>query len=361
MNIENESLPVSDDVQVDGPSEQELLDAVMASSQFTQMEEVPLPEEEMSDEDPAEAAEEDPEAEDVVSEDEEEVEEEEVEESDEDDTSTQEADVFTSEDLDLEAKVRVTVDGEDLDISFGDLIKGYSTDQSLSKKGRELGEARKMLEAEREERLAEVVQIGEVAAAQLMQTEGVFARQYKDLEEKIDKARADGDTYEVNELKDKREQVQKRYWDARRRREGMAEQIAAQKAQAEQETWNQQIDYFNQTIPTLIPDFNEEVAGEIRNFAIEEGINPDILNEITDPVIVKFVDDYRRLKQGVSKGEAKRKATKAKRVPAKKATPPKKKEQDRQKMVKARAFREDASSDDHMDFLRQHASKTLNL
>ena len=359
--IDNESLPEKDDVQDQGPSEQELLDAVMASSQFVQNEEVPLPVEEMSEEDPAEVVDEDPETTEVVSEDEEGVEEEEVEVEAEDDSSTQEADVYTSDDLDLDAKVRVTIDGEDQDVSFGDLIKGYSTDQSLSAKGRELGEARKALEAERDERLSEITQLGEVAAAQLMQAENVFAKQYNDIEEQIEKARKEGDTYEVNELKDKREQVQKRYWNARNRREDLAKQVQQHNARIREEDWNKQIEHFNETIPSLIPDFSEKVAGDIRQFAIDEGINPDILNEITDPAIVKFVDDYRRLKQGVSKGEAKRKAVPAKRVPAKKSTPPKKKEEDRQKMVKARAFREDASESDQMDFLRQHASRTLNL
>ena len=64
--IDNESLPEKDDVQDQGPSEQELLDAVMASSQFTQMEDVPLPVEEMSEEDPVEVVDEDPETTEVV-------------------------------------------------------------------------------------------------------------------------------------------------------------------------------------------------------------------------------------------------------------------------------------------------------
>ena len=45
---------------------------------------------------------------------------------------------------------------EDTEVSFGDLVKGYSTEQSLSKKGRELGEARKALDAEKEEKLKRI-------------------------------------------------------------------------------------------------------------------------------------------------------------------------------------------------------------
>ena len=96
----------------------------------------PLPEEEEIVQDPEESDVEDPEdeSEEAVSEEEEEVEEdeEEVEDEDADDESaTQEADVFTSDDLDLDAKVLVKVDGEEQEVSFGDLMKGYQTDAHL--------------------------------------------------------------------------------------------------------------------------------------------------------------------------------------------------------------------------------------
>ena len=364
MNIENESLPVSDDVQVDGRTEQELLDAVLANTEFLQGDDIPLPEEEIEEVDPAETTDEDPESEEeVVSEDDEEEIEEEVEEAEgEDDTSTQEPDVYTADDLDLEARVTVKVDGEEMDVSFADLIKGYQTDAHLSKKGRELSEAQQAVEAEREQRLEALNQMGEGVHVMLTQQEQYFAKQYHDIEAKIQKARDDGDTFEVNELKDKREQVQKNYHTAKQRREGIMAEIAKQNQARQEEQWNAQLQYFTETIPELIPDFNEEVAGSIRQFAIDEGINPDVLDQITDPVIVKFVDDYRRLKQGVSKGTAKRKAVPAKKsVPSKKPTSAQKKKADAEKMRKARAFKQDASKDDQDAWLRDFASKSLNL
>ena len=122
------------------------------------------------------------------------------------------------------------------------------------------------------------------------------------------------------------------------------------------------MEHFQEEIPNLIPDFDEEVATSIRQFALDEGIDPDILDQITDPKIVKFVDDYRRLKQGVTKGTAKRKATRAKKaLPTKKAPPAKKKAEDKAKMIKARAFKEDATEAEQMEFLRGHASRSLNL
>ena len=361
--MSTESLPATDDVQSSGPTEQELLDAVLNSSPMLEEAGIPLPTEEQESEDPVESEEEveDPESEEAVSEDvEEEVEEEAEEETAEDDTSTQ-SDVYSTDDLDLEAQVSIKIDGEEVAVSFGDLIKGYSTEQSLSAKGRELGEARKAIEEERNEKLEELDGLMSGANTMMQQTEQALAKHYHDIEAQIAKARAEGDTYELGELKDKRELAQQRYWQARNNREGMIKQASAQYQQVKDEQFQERLNNFAEVIPTLIPDFDEQVATDIRDFALQEGIDQEFLDTVTDPGIVKFVDDYRRLKQNVSKGKAKRKAAPTKKaVPAKKATPAKKKQEDAEKMVKARAFREDASQEDQMDFLRQYASKSLS-
>ena len=365
MNIDNESLP-NDDVRDDGPTEQELLDAVMANSPI--MEEVapPPPEEEEIVEDPAEPeeSEEDETAEEeVVSEDEEEVEEtEEGEEVEEDDqTDLPETTAYDLDELD-DFSVKVKIDGEEQEVAIADLVKGYSTDASLSKKGRELGDARKALEEERETMLSEVQQLGEASAALISQAEQGFAKQYHELEAQIEKARADGDTYEVNELKDKREQVQQKYRGARRQREGLMQAVAEQRQKVENEQWQKQLEHFNEHIEEFVPGFDEKMAEDIRTFAIDEGVPAELLDQVTSPAVVKFVNEFRMLKQGVTKGKAKRKAVPAKKaVPTKKPTPAKKKAADKEKMIKARAFKEDASEEDQMDFLRQIASKSLNL
>ena len=366
MSIENQDISTHmDDNISDGPSEQELLDAVMANSEFTQMEDIPLPEEEEIVEDPAEADEEveDPDSEEVVSEEDEEEVEEDVDEDGADEAPTQEADVFTADDLDLDAKVQVKIDGEEMEVSFGDLLKGYQTDSHLSKKGRELGEAVKAFEEERAGKLQEVQAMGEASAAILFGAEQAKQKEYHDIEAKIEQARKDGDTYEMNELKDKREQVQKEYWGARRQREGLSAQLQEQKQAQEAAAWQKQMDHFAAEIPNLIPDFNEEVAGNIRSFALDDiGLSADILDTITDPKVVAAMHDYMNLKKGIAKGQARRKATPAKKaIPHKKAKPATKKAEDAAKMKKARAFREDASPEQQMDFLRDYASKSLNL
>ena len=366
MAEENTLPPVGDDMVSDaGPSEQELLDAVMKSSPI--MDEIdapPLPEEEEIVEDPEESVEEDPETDESETDEVEEIEEdaEEAEGEDGAEAPTQEPEVYTADDLDLDAKVSVKVDGEEMEVSFGDLLKGYQTDAHLSKKGRELGEAQKTLDEERTKKLEEVEQMAGANITMLSASEQSHAKKYHDIEKKIQDARDNGDTFELGELKDQREQAQQNYWKARNQREGLMKQVQEQKQAYEQEQLAQQLTHFQEAIPSMIPDFDDKVAQDIRTFAMEEGISEGLLHSVVEPNVVKFIDDYRRLKQGVNKGTAKRKAVPAKKaLPTKKAPPAKKKAADREKMVKARAFREDASQEEQMDFLRQHASKSLNL
>lgn len=361
-----DTLPAMDDMPTTGPTEQELLDAVLANTEFLRDEDaVPLPEEA---EDPVEVPEES-DYEDPEDESEEAVSEEEVEDTDDeatdedadDESATQDTEVFTADDLDLDAQVIVKIDGEEQAVSFGDLLKGFQTDAHLSKQGRELGEARKAFEEERTKKMEELDSMSDISTAVLMGAEQAKAKEYHDLEAQIKKARDEGDTFELNELKDKREQVQSEYWQARNNREGMQKKWEEQKAAQQQEVLNQQLEAFQKEIPSLIPDFDEKVAMDIRDFAVSEGIAEGLLDSVVDPTVVKFIDDYRRLKQGVSKGAAKRKAVPAKKaVPTKRAKPAAKKKQDAEAMRKARAFKSDASEADQMAFLRDFASKSLS-
>ena len=257
----------------------------------------------------------------------------------------------------------IKIDGKDTEVSFGDLLKGYSTEQSLSKKGRELGEARKALDAERDEKLKELTDVSQAAAGMLMQGEQAFAKEYHDLEKEIDKARKDNDDYELGKLKDKREQVQAKYWNARRQREGMLEQVNKFQQEQADKAWQEQLDYFHKEIPNLIPDFNESIANDIREFATNDlGLSAETLNGIADPKIVWALNDYRQLKQNVAKGTAKRKVIPTKKVvPTKKAKTPVQKKTDAEAMVKARAFKENATPDQQMDFLRDACLKVFKL
>ena len=354
-----DSTPMDDSsAEVQSQTEDSLLADIVRNSEFVGS----LPDEQVPELDTEESDLEDPESEEADTQEvEEEVEEDEEEIETEDDESTQEVDIYSPDDLDLEAKVVVKIDGEDTEVSFGDLIKGYSTEQHLSKKGRELGEARKQVEEEFEAKYEEVQAMSKASAAVLYANEQELSEEYHQIEKSIEKAREEGDTYEVNELKDKREQVQKKYWEARKGRESLVETIAKQEQEQQEKNWNEQLEYFNESIPTMIPDFDEKVAISIRDFAIEEGIDPALLDTVADPVIVKFIDDYRRLKQGVTKGAAKRKTTTVKKAPVRKGKSNSKRNEEKQQSLRTRALSPDASNEDQMDFLKSYAARSLNL
>jgi len=356
-----DSTPTDDSTATDSRTEEQLLADIVRNSEFTENEES-LPTEQVPELD-TEETDEDPESEESETEEvEEEVESEEEETEGEDDdqeSSTEEPEVYTTNDLDLDAKVSVKIDGKETAVSFGDLIKGYSTEQHLSNKGRELGDARKKLEEEYSSRVAELDNMGKLSSQILYNEEQKHAKSYHDIEAKIEKARENGDTYELGELKDKREQLQKQYWDARRNREKLSEDIKTQVQAENQKNWQAQLDNFSKTIPTMIPDFNEKTAKAIREFAVKEGISEELLDSVVDPKIVKFVDDYRRLKEGVSKGKAKRKVIATRRVPNKKAKTKSQKEIDEASMLRQRAFDPDSSEEDQMAFLRDYAEQSL--
>lgn len=357
------STQLDDSVATDSQTEAALLDDILKTTAFLNNEES-LPDEQIPEVDTEESDEAVPEAseENDTEEVEEEVEDEEVNEEDEDasEDATQEADFYTADDLDLDAQVAIKIDGEEVAVSFGDLIKGYSTEQSLSKKGRELGEARKELEDEYTQKVEELSTMSKASVAVLYSNEQDFAKQYHDIEAKIEKAREEGDSFEMNNLKDEREQVQKKYWDARNQREQLTEAVEKQTQEQEEKMWAEQVAEFNEVIPTLIPDFNEETALSIRQFALDEGIHPDVLDAIADPQIVKFVDDYRRLKTGVQKGAAKRKAVAVKKAPVRKAKTTKQRQAAQAETVRDRAMRPDSSSEDQMAYLKTLAERSLN-
>ena len=109
----------------------------------------------------------------------------EEEKTDEDDTSTQESDVYAPDDLDLEASVLVKIDGEETAVTFSDLIKGYSTEQHLSNKGRELGDARKQMDEEYNSKIQEISGMSQASAAILYNAEQQYSKEYHEIEKAI--------------------------------------------------------------------------------------------------------------------------------------------------------------------------------
>ena len=286
----------------------------------------------------------------------------EEENADEDDTSTQNAELPTEEDIDWEYKIPVTVDGKTEYKTLEEIRKGYSTDQHLSQKGRELGELKKQVEQERQEKLKELVDLGSVLHQELTQTETILSQEYHKLSADIEKAREDGDTYTARELKEKREEIQEKYWAARNKREAHSQQIALQFKAQQEESQKALLTKFETEVKDVIPDYSESTAKAIREFAIKEGMPEEVLNVIYDAKIVKFINDYRILKTAKEKGEAKRKTAPAvKSVPTKKGVPQSQKQKAASETNRQKVLSGQGTQADELDFLKRISSVSKKL
>jgi hypothetical protein len=280
----------------------------------------------------------------------------------EDDTSTQNADLPSEDDIDWEYQVPVTVDGKTEYVTLEEIRKGYSTDQHLSQKGRELGELKKQIDQERAEKLQEIIQLGSVINEELTAVESTLAQEYHKVKGEIDKAREEGDSYTARELKEQLEEVQEKYWNARNKREqqtkAVVEKIQAQQMEQQQALLRQ----YEENIVNLIPDYSEKVAKNIREFAIKEGIPEQLLEAVYDPNVVKFINDYRKLKTAKETGEAKRKASpNVKSIPSKKGTSSSQKEKQAVTNNRAKVLTGQGSKQDELDFLKRISSVSKKL
>jgi hypothetical protein len=286
----------------------------------------------------------------------------EEENKDEDDKSTQNSELPSEEDIDWEYKLPVTIDGKTEYLTLEEVRKGYSTDQHLSQKGRELGELKKQIEQERNEKLQEVIQLGTVINEELTAVESSLANEYHKLKTEMDKAKEDGDTYSARELRDKVEVVQEKYWAARNSREAKTQAVMEQLQLQQQEYQNNLLKEYNEKITTVIPDYNEKVALNIREFALKEGLPEHLLNQVYDPIVVKFINDYRKLKTAKETGEVKRKAAPTtKSIPTKGGNSVSQKEQQKVTNARSKVLSGQGSKEDELDFLKRISSISRKL
>ena len=226
------------------------------------------------------------------------------EEDDEDEESTQdeESDEVEDGELDLEYLVPVKVDGEESEVTIEELIKGYQTNQSQTKKGQELAEQAKQLETEKDK--SQIFQkINEDLLKQQDDRDLALLQSRKDV---MDKMAKDGYVEGVEYAKRKAE-----------RSKTTDKMIEAQEEEY-RKTAEKNVKIFQKEIKTLIPDWSDKMAQDNYAFAVEQGIPEEFVNTIASPLIAKFINDYRVLKTSASTGAKKRKKAPVKTVSAKK-------------------------------------------
>ena len=266
--------------------------------------------------------------------------------------STQDTTDFPAEaDIDWEYKVPVKIDGKEEYFTLEELRKGYATAQHLSAKGRELGDMRKQLDAERTEKLQEIVQLGTTLFTQYEADESALAAQYHTIKEQMEKAIEDGDGFEAKELKVKLAEVQKNYWDKKTQKSELEASVQKQVTEAQQRVAEQNLAYFRENIAKVMPDFNQEKALQIREFALKEGIPTALLDSLYEPAAIKVLYDYMTLKNKSTTGAQKREVT-SKTVPTKKGTPQKTRQDTQKTQVRSKVLSGQGDSKDHLEFLK---------
>jgi len=360
---EDNSSTQTDDNIVDSGNEDQMLADILGRSEILQEAGiVPTPEEsqpepELQDsedtgteedlEQPVESAE----SEDAAEPDDEEKE---IDKKEDGDAEATEVETFELNDLE-DIMVTHKIDGEEVTLPLSEWVAGSATKQHLSKQGREIGEARKSLEEERTQKLGEIENLASIVASEVYIDETNHQKEYHEISQKLITAQKEGDTYEIGELSQQQTKAQTEYWAARKKRETLSAQVEQQKQQLQQEQFNESVKHFNDTITDMIPDWNPDVQKSVREFALSEGLPEALVNVVSDPNLVKFVDEFRRLKQGVESGAKKRAKIPAKKIPAKKAKTPAKQKQDQAAMTKARAFKENSTKEEQIDFLKRFA------
>lgn len=270
-------------------------------------------------------------------------------ETDGDETPPEDS-VNTEDSIDWSYKVPVKVDGKEEHLTLEELRKGYATAKHLSTEGRKLGELRKEIEQEREVKLQEVINLGTLLHSQLTADEEALTKEYHTIKAEMEAAVEEGDGYTAKELKSKLTQVQKNYWDKKNAKESLEQQVGSQLAEAKERETLAKVQYFQENIGKFMPDYNQDKANQLREFALKEGIPQSVLSEVYEPAVLKMLNDYMTLKNKTSTGAQKREVA-PKTIPVKKSTPMKAQAQQQKESLRARALSEEGTRADSRAYL----------
>ena len=242
------------------------------------------------------------------------------EEDDEDEESTQdeESDEVEDGELDLEYLVPVKVDGEESEVTIEELIKGYQTNQSQTKKGQELAEQAKQLETEKDK--SQIFQkINEDLLKQQDDRDLALLQSRKDVMDKMAKdGYVEGVDDDLATLQYKYRSLEDEYTKRKAERSKTTDKMIETQEEEYRKTAEKNVKIFQKEIKTLIPDWSDKMAQDNYAFAVEQGIPEEFVNTIASPLIAKFINDYRVLKTSASTGAKKRKKAPVKTVSAKK-------------------------------------------
>ena len=269
--------------------------------------------------------------------------EEDEEEEDESEDATQEStDLDDESDIDMDFKVPVKIDGEQSEVTMDELVASYQTKQSQSKKGDEIAEQAKSLAQAKEE----AVMFANINTQLLKGEDDKDQSVLKGLSDRVDKA-FDENSADATKLNRQLDKAKEEYSTRKANRDSVVEGMGQKIQEQRQEQFGQQVDAFNAEIKNHVSDWSEEIALKNREFALGLGLHEQMVDTITDPTIVKVIDEYRRLKEVSEKGQVKRKKASVKRVPTKKTSSAVNKKSNKLAEARVRTGKGRGTSKDH--------------
>jgi ribosomal protein L25 (general stress protein Ctc) len=243
-----------------------------------------------ADEEEAEAEEEDEDAEEG-----EEESEDDPDDSEDDDEDEGKPAAKTAED---DAEVAITVDGKEHRVSVKDLKRLYGQEASLTQKSQALAAQRRIVEAQG------------MFAAQVLQDRYTKAKaeaeKYKDVD--LFRASRELDPDEFDALRSAKENAESEL--AALEREGR--EFLTKTQQVRSQMLREQAQQAIKEITKAIPDWNDDLYTKIRTYAVSQGMEAELVNEIVDPAAILMMHKAMKFDEVQSaKGKVTKKVSKA--------------------------------------------------
>jgi hypothetical protein len=193
-----------------------------------------------------------------------------------------------------ETYVKVKIGDDEHEVKVSDLKRLYGQEASLTRKSQEVAEVRKAVEADQAKNIAaydvmlkrsteRANQYRELPWTQLLKDPNVPADQLQALQAEAQKAYED-ETFLKNEL------------------DGFMQKVSANQLAARQTAARDCLKAINTAdSPHHIKGWNEALYNDIRSFATEQGLDKEMVNNLTDPGAFKILHMAMQFKRGSTK------------------------------------------------------------
>lgn len=348
------TLTNSRDVKVNLVDEDAMLEGLAGEFFKDELEEETLPESSVDDtvEDAAESDEAEADETDELDVEEEELEDDDTEDDDGEDLPEDE--VEDEDELDMDFKVPVKIDGEESEVTMDELIRGYQTAQHSNKKSIEASEQLKQAKALAEEATMLKEQNAELLKSQVDSDEQQLAA----YDRKIQQLIADDDMFELPKWQEARRAKAQDLAATKEEATRLKSEAEAESSKANEASIQASRDQAIETLNKDLPGWQESYE-EVVNWAVKDMGFPEFAN-ITDAKTIALMYDYKSLKDGKKSAIKKRKKAPTKSVKAVKPVNKKAKTNEKNSKLRKKVLSGEGSEGQEQSFLDSLADGLLD-